>query len=118
MGLQADVVANGLEAISAMNHIPYDIILMDMMMPEMDGVEATKYIRQNNNINQPVIIALTANAMLSDKKKCMDAGMDDFLPKPIRIDELGNVLSRWAFDIQAGQVQPDQTPTTEEISTK
>ena len=115
MGLQADVVANGLEAINAINNIPYDIILMDMMMPEMDGVEATKYIRHNPNINQPVIIALTANAMLADRKKCMDAGMDDFLPKPIRIEELEKILSRWAFDIQTSQTP--SRPTAKGIST-
>lgn len=94
LGFRVDAVANGHEVLAAIQHIHYDIILMDVMMPEMDGIETTKQIR-GLSIKQPCIIALTANAMEEDRDKCIEAGMDDFISKPIKADMLETVLARW-----------------------
>ncbi|MFK7846414.1 MAG: response regulator [Rhodothermales bacterium] len=95
LGYRIDVVANGKEVLSTIAQIPYDIILMDVMMPEMDGIEATQLIRKDNSILQPCIIALTANAMEEDRERCLSAGMDDYISKPIKADMLKTVLERW-----------------------
>ena len=95
MGYRADVVANGLEVLSALEHIPYDIILMDVMMPEMDGIEATRHIRSRVFEKRPWIIALTASAMDEDRDKCLAAGMDDYLSKPIQPEMLEGALEHW-----------------------
>jgi PAS domain S-box-containing protein len=95
MGYRADVAANGLETIQALERQPYDVVLMDVQMPEMDGLEATRQIRARwPAAEQPRIIAMTANAMQGDREICLDAGMDDYLSKPIRVDELVQALSR------------------------
>ena len=90
-----DVVGNGSEAIDALSRVPYDVVLMDMMMPEMDGIEATIKIRANTHGHQPIIIALTASAMEQDKQKCLAAGMDDYLAKPVKSETLENMLFKW-----------------------
>ena len=98
MGYRADVVANGLEALKALEAIPYTLVLMDVQMPEMDGIEATRQIRgAKSRIQNPEvpIIALTAHAMKEDRKRCLDAGMNDYLAKPVQPDELAKVISRW-----------------------
>jgi two-component system, sensor histidine kinase len=98
MGLQADVVANGLEAVNALRSIPYDLVLMDCQMPEMDGFEATRVIRQegSKSLNPRIpIIAMTAATMQGDREKCIQAGMSDFIAKPIQIRELSEMLARW-----------------------
>ena len=103
LGYGADIVVNGLAALEALKSIPYDIILMDCHMPEMDGYDATRAIRireqssdQGFNWKSPVhIIAITASAMQGDREKCLAAGMDDYLSKPIRLQELQAVLKRW-----------------------
>ena len=88
-GLRADSVANGQEAVDALKNVPYDVILMDMQMPIMNGIEATKLIRKTvSEEYQPVIIALTANDSPEHRQVCIDAGMDDFLAKPIRMNVL------------------------------
>jgi CheY-like chemotaxis protein len=92
MGYIADLASNGLEAIEALERQVYDVILMDVQMPELDGLEATRQIRKNGNITQPNIIAMTANAMQGDREMCLAAGMDEYISKPIRINELVNVL--------------------------
>lgn len=98
LGYSADVVANGLEAVQAMQNIPYDLILMDCQMPEMDGFEATRQIRKNQNEATRVpIIALTANAMEGDRERCLEAGMDDYVSKPINVVKLKEALSRWSI---------------------
>ncbi len=94
-GYSVDVVANGLEALDAFSRTKYDMILMDMQMPEMDGLEAAALIRKREKSGEHVpIIALTANAAKSDKKKCLAAGMDDFLTKPIKPDDLLKIIRR------------------------
>lgn len=92
LGYRADVAGNGLEVISALERQTYDVILMDVQMPDMDGLEATRHI--NHLPNRPYIIAMTANAMEGDRQLCLDAGMNDYLSKPIRIDALKFVLSK------------------------
>ena len=93
LGYAADIADNGLKVIEAVTKKKYDVILMDMQMPEMDGLEASRWI--NNNISKdyrPYIIALTANAMKEDEAVCLQAGMDDFITKPISLLSLKNVL--------------------------
>ena len=94
LGYIADIANNGLEVLTMLENQFYDIILMDIQMPEMDGVTATKRIRQSIQ-NQPYIIALTANALEADRQICLDAGMNDFITKPIVIAELTRVLSQY-----------------------
>lgn len=97
-GLTADAVANGSEAIKALESIPYDLVFMDVQMPEMDGLEATRIIR-NSHSNVPIreipIIAMTAHALQGDREDCLEAGMNDFVPKPISPDMLIRVLQKW-----------------------
>jgi signal transduction histidine kinase/CheY-like chemotaxis protein/putative methionine-R-sulfoxide reductase with GAF domain len=100
MGYRADVAANGLETIQALERQPYDVVLMDVQMPEMDGLEATREIRarwpaaEQQGRPRPRIIAMTANAMQGDREICLAAGMDDYVSKPIRVEELVQALSR------------------------
>lgn len=93
LGYKADAVANGREAVEVLRRQPYDVILMDMHMPEMDGLEATRRILQEyTGDTPPYIVAMTAAAMPADKVKCQEAGMHDFLSKPIQLNELMNLL--------------------------
>jgi signal transduction histidine kinase/DNA-binding response OmpR family regulator len=93
LGYRADLASNGIEVIEALHRQTYDLILMDVQMPEMDGLEATRYIVKNYPLNKrPRIVAMTANAMESDRQECLDAGMDDYLAKPVRVRELQAVL--------------------------
>jgi PAS domain S-box-containing protein len=95
MGLVVDLADNGLEAVDKSTSTTYDAILMDIQMPELDGIKATRRIREIK-MNEPIpIIALTAAAMEDDKKACMKAGMNDFVTKPIDIDLLASALLRW-----------------------
>jgi CheY-like chemotaxis protein len=95
LGYRADVVANGLEALDALKRQPYDLILMDVQMPEMDGLEASRYIRQHYpQEQQPVILAMTAHAMVSARETCLAAGMDGYISKPIRVAELVSALEK------------------------
>jgi signal transduction histidine kinase/CheY-like chemotaxis protein len=98
MGLRADVVADGQEAVKTLQMIPYDLVLMDCQMPEMDGFEATRCIRQEGSkvLNPRIpIIAMTAATMQRDRKKCIQAGMSDFIAKPVQQRELVEKLARW-----------------------
>jgi CheY-like chemotaxis protein/HPt (histidine-containing phosphotransfer) domain-containing protein len=95
MGYTADVAANGLEALEALKRQPYDVILMDVQMPEMDGLTATRQIRDCFSADrQPRIIAMTANAMQGDRELCLEAGMDDYISKPVYLEELQAALER------------------------
>jgi CheY-like chemotaxis protein len=96
LGYAPTIVQNGLEAANAAATGDFDIILMDLQMPEMDGLEATRLIRKHNDGNQPVIIALTANAMEGDEQECLEAGMNDYLGKPVKLEEVIDKLQRWA----------------------
>ncbi|MDA1259889.1 MAG: response regulator [Planctomycetota bacterium] len=95
-GFLADVATNGAEAIDKVKQNTYDLVLMDCQMPEMDGYEATRKIRALGGVaSQLPIVALTANAMVGDREKCMAAGMSDYLSKPLRQDEFHAMLERW-----------------------
>ncbi|MFB3765744.1 MAG: ATP-binding protein [Methanotrichaceae archaeon] len=95
LGYHADAVADGQEAVSAIERLHYDVVLMDMQMPEMDGLEATRIIRQRFGVGrQPKIIALTAHALEGDREKCIESGMDDYIAKPVNIEELKAALQR------------------------
>ncbi len=98
LGYRADFVSNGLEVLEALRRQPYDLVLMDVQMPEMDGLSATEQIHQQwPAVQRPFIIAMTANAMQGDRDRCLSAGMDDYLSKPIRAQELRDALERCAL---------------------
>ncbi len=95
LGYRADIVGNGLEALEALQRQPYDVVLMDVQMPEMDGLEATRRIHQLwPGADRPHIIAVTANAMADEREVCLAAGMDDYVSKPIRFADLADALAR------------------------
>jgi CheY-like chemotaxis protein len=96
LGYAPVMVLNGREAVDTAATGDFDIILMDLQMPEMDGLEATRIIRRRSNSRQPVIIALTANAMEGDEEECLQAGMNDYLGKPVKLEELIDKLQKWA----------------------
>ncbi|MEZ4775608.1 MAG: response regulator [Bacteroidia bacterium] len=121
IGLRADVASNGAEAVLAASTISYDLILMDMQMPEKDGLEATREIRKNQGETtlQPIIIAMTANVMNEDRVRCMEAGMNDFLSKPVKLSEMEAMIDKWFLD--SGKENVAQTissiaPSTGQIS--
>jgi len=99
MGYKTDIAKNGQEALEIVSDTNYDLIFMDVQMPVMDGLEATRMIRLCLN-EQPVIIAMTANAMQGDRQECLQAGMDDYLSKPIKIAEMNKMLEQWAIKIK------------------
>jgi CheY-like chemotaxis protein/HPt (histidine-containing phosphotransfer) domain-containing protein len=95
LGYQADVVANGMEALVALRHVQYDVVLMDVQMPEMDGLEATRQMcKLYSPDERPRIIAVTADAQESDREECLRAGMDDYLSKPVRLEQVAEALAR------------------------
>jgi two-component system, sensor histidine kinase and response regulator len=96
MGYQAQVVENGLQVLEQLEQQTFDLILMDMQMPEMDGLEATAKIRSTPLIAQPLIFALTANTMQGDEEICLRAGMDDYIGKPIKLEELMDKMRKWS----------------------
>jgi CheY-like chemotaxis protein len=98
LGYTADLVENGHDAIAALERADYDLVLMDCQMPELDGIEATTIVRDPRSKvrdHDVPIVAMTANAMKGDREACLDAGMNDYIAKPIRGEELANVLERW-----------------------
>lgn len=110
-GYRVDVVFNGKEAVEVLKYSHYDLIFMDIQMPEMDGIEATKIIRnpesEVKNHNIP-IIAMTAHALKGDRERMMNAGMDDYIAKPIRTKELAIVLERQlSVNITLGKPQKE-----------
>jgi len=98
LGLRADAVADGKEVLHALETLPYDLVLMDVQMPEMDGLEATRRIRDPHSLvldHEIPIIAMTANAMQGDREKCLQAGMNDYVSKPIMPHVLAEALDKW-----------------------
>ena len=93
-GFNIDLVGDGREALEAHKTRPYDLILMDCQMPIMDGFEASRQIRSLDQ-QQPVIIAVTANALVGEREKCLNAGMDDYLSKPFQAEQLVAVVKKW-----------------------
>ena len=101
IGIRIDLAANGLEAVQMATDFEYDIIFMDCSMPELDGYEATAALRARSHGRRIPIVAITANAMSEDRGRCLDAGMDDHLTKPVRIEDIRSALERWV-------IQPEQ----------
>ncbi len=103
LGYTADVAVNGLEVLNALERQPYDIVFLDVQMPEMDGLEATRQIHQRWPAEQrPRIVAMTGAALVGDRDKCLAAGMDDYISKPVRTEELQAMLERWGPTRQRG----------------
>jgi signal transduction histidine kinase/CheY-like chemotaxis protein len=95
LGIRADIAANGLEVLEACSRVAYDLILMDCHMPEMDGYEATRRLReQERGLERTIIVAMTAGARQEDRERCLEAGMDDYVCKPVRLSDLEQVLDR------------------------
>jgi PAS domain S-box-containing protein len=104
LGIEADVAATGIEALDALVGVSYDLVLMDCQMPQMDGYEATRRIRERERGSRRLpVVAMTANAMVGDRERCLDVGMDDHIPKPVRMEALHRALSRW---LPAGAIPP------------
>jgi|GEM_PF-569553 len=119
LGYRADVAANGLEALEALERQPYDVVLMDMQMPEMDGLEATRHILQRwTDEQRPRIIAMTANAMEGDRETYLAAGMDDYVSKPIRVEELVRALSESRPTAMSGDGEGSTTENVERNPTE
>ena len=99
LGYRTDIVDNGVKAVKAIQETAYDLVFMDIQMPEMDGITATRKIRrqgiENDSVSKLTIIAMTANVLGKDKEDCLKAGMDDYLPKPITPESLSKVLEKW-----------------------
>ncbi|OGR74296.1 MAG: hypothetical protein A2089_03920 [Elusimicrobia bacterium GWD2_63_28] len=105
LGYEADVVANGLEVLEALKRRPYDLVLMDCQMPEMDGFQATEAIRKEEAGQRHLpVVAMTANAMQGDREKCIAAGMDGYIPKPVRLEKLAEALAKWDTPLDAAVV--------------
>lgn len=99
LGYQADAVTNGVEFLEQMAGQDYDMVLMDCQMPMMDGYEATRQLRQREGDQKhTIIIGLTAHAMEGDRQKCLDAGMDDYMSKPVRLEALAEMIEKWTQD--------------------
>lgn len=95
MGYQPDVVANGLEVLEAVSMKKYDLIFMDVQMPEMDGLEATRHLVTKRMMNRPHVVAMTANALTGDRENCLAAGMHDYISKPVKIEEIQKMIIQW-----------------------
>jgi len=129
MGYCADIANSGLEAIQALERKPYDLVFMDVQMPEMDGLEATRRIRELQqtpdapaHFHQPIsIVAMTANAMHGDREKCVAAGMDEYIPKPVRIEVLKKIVEEIGAKHaptpeQAAPVSENSASTTKSVA--
>jgi two-component system sensor histidine kinase/response regulator len=112
LGYAVDVAVNGREVLELLQRASYRLVLMDCQMPEMDGYEATAIIReQEGGLHRIPIVAMTANAMSGDRERCIAAGMDDYLPKPIERARLAEILAKWVPLRSAAPSPTEQTPT-------
>lgn len=112
IGFSAEVANNGVEALAALERAHYDVILMDMQMPEMDGLEATRRIVEKYpESERPYIIALTANAMQGDRERCIAAGMNDYISKPIRMEDLHEAFDRCPVKPQPQEAAGEEAQT-------
>lgn len=119
LGYRADIVSNGKEAVDALSNIKYDLIFMDILMPEMDGLTACKKIKSELELEtRPVIIAMTANAMSGDQENYLKAGMDDYISKPVSLEELKNKLDIWTNKIMDERIENLPSKIQEEIQLK
>ncbi|MDD5207999.1 MAG: response regulator [Elusimicrobiales bacterium] len=106
LGYESDVAANGLEVLEAMKRRPYELVLMDCQMPEMDGFQATAEIRKlEEDQRHTPIVAMTANALQGDREKCLASGMDGYLSKPVRLEKLAEVMEKWDTPLDAAAVK-------------
>jgi CheY-like chemotaxis protein len=124
MGYRADVAVDGVEALVALDRQPYDLVFMDLQMPRMDGLEATRAIRERqldntlfpNYADRIIIVAMTASAMQGDRERCLAAGMDDYIAKPVRLEDMRNMVERWGPVVrkvtEAQVVKPSQPNAT------
>ncbi|MDP9481674.1 MAG: response regulator, partial [Chloroflexota bacterium] len=119
MGCRVDVAINGRRALDALETTHYDLVLMDCQMPEMDGFEATRALRsREGDGHRTPIVAMTANAMAGDRERCLDAGMDGYLAKPVRPDELTAAVSQWLPLVHASDESTETTPAQTESPTE
>ncbi len=120
LGYRADAVANGREAVEALETTAYDVVFMDVQMPEMDGFTATRAIRDEASgvlNHDTVVVAMTAHAMKGDREDCLEAGMNDYVPKPLRSEALAEVIAKWAFREKPPQEEfRQENPSQEEPS--
>jgi CheY-like chemotaxis protein len=101
LGYRADVAANGIEAVRVLGEVRYDAVLMDCHMPEMDGFDATRAIRRSETGGRHTpVIAMTASALSGDRERCLAAGMDDYISKPIKLHVVAAVLERWLAPVK------------------
>jgi CheY-like chemotaxis protein len=102
LGYRADTVGNGRLAVEAVRNHPYDLVFLDVHMPEMDGFTAIREIRKfRQNAHRPVVVAMTARAMAGDREQCLAAGMDDYISKPVRLDDIRAVVEKWVSSGEA-----------------
>jgi len=126
MGYQPALAANGVEALAMLDRQPYDLIFMDLMMPEMNGLDATRLIRERQrecakfpNYKTPiVIVAMTASAMAGDREKCLASGMDDYLSKPVRPDDIRRIVERWGASAAMAAPQETTEPVVASAATE
>ncbi|MCX6899578.1 MAG: response regulator [Verrucomicrobia bacterium] len=118
LGCRVDVAATGAEAVRLLRLLSYDIVFMDCQMPEMDGYEATREIRRQKGLNRKVpIVAMTANAMAGDREGCLAAGMDDYVAKPVELEQIVEVLKRWVrLRVESEQTEPAPTSSAAKAS--
>jgi CheY-like chemotaxis protein len=115
LGYCADVAADGAEALEAMRRQRYDLLLTDLQMPEIDGIEVARRIVREWGAERPGIIALTAEAMSGDRERCLEAGMDDYISKPVRIEDLQAALIRWGMSRNGLTLPPTRRMTETRI---